>query len=157
MAKQLNNATASIKGIIYQFLVALKKCFELQEKESVYIETFGDVSVFGEETEQIEAKFYKDDLTDMDSNVWNTLNNWLDDNFDLESFKSLVLLTTQKIKPKSSWYGWNEKTTAAKLLTLEEIRIEYSKKKKKSEDTQNLLNSVFDNSKKEKLKLVVGK
>lgn len=31
MAKQSNNSTPAIKGIIYQFLVALEKCFKLQE------------------------------------------------------------------------------------------------------------------------------
>jgi uncharacterized protein YeaO (DUF488 family) len=157
MAKQPNNATATVKGIIYQFLVALKKCFELQEGESVYIETFGDVSVFGEETEQIETKFYKKDLTDMDVNVWKTLNNWMDDNFDLNSFNALILLTTQKIKPSSEWYQWNEKNISQKLITVNKMKDTYAKKQRKSKDLVAFINEIFDNSKHERLKVILGK
>ncbi|KAA6326659.1 hypothetical protein EZS27_024268 [termite gut metagenome] len=156
MAKQPNNATATVKGIIYQFLVALKKCFELQEGESVYIETFGDVSVFGEETEQIETKFYKKDLTDMDINVWKTLNNWMDDKFDLDSFNVLILLTTQKIKPSSEWYQWNEKHISQKLITINKMKNNYTKKQKNRKDIVAIINRIFDNSKHERLKTIVG-
>ena len=33
MVKLSNNSTPTIKGLIYQFLVALGKCFELQAGE----------------------------------------------------------------------------------------------------------------------------
>ena len=39
------DSTSTIKGIIFHFLVALERCFEMQEGQSVYIERFGDVSV----------------------------------------------------------------------------------------------------------------
>jgi hypothetical protein len=157
MTKQRNNATATVKGIIYQFLVALKKCFELQEGESVYIETFGDVSVFGKDTEQIETKFYKKDLTDMDINVWKTLSNWIDDKFDLDSFNSLILLTTQKIKLSSEWYGWNEKNISQKLITINKMKDEYTKKQRKNKELVVILNKIFDNKEHERLKTVLGK
>ena len=65
--------------MIFQFLVALERCFEMQEGQSVYIERFGDVSVIGgEEAMQIESKYYKRDLFDLDENVWNTISNWID-------------------------------------------------------------------------------
>ena len=35
--------------MIFQFFVALERCFEMQEGQSVYIERFGDVSVIGKE------------------------------------------------------------------------------------------------------------
>ncbi len=159
MAKQSNNSTPTIKGFIYQFLVALRKCFELQEGETVYIETFGDVSVLGEEnTVQIESKFYKNDLTDTDHNVWNTLNNWLKDEFPLDSFSSLVLLTTQKVKSTNIWFGWNDKNVANKLVALKSVVEKYSRKKSnKDPKTEKLLKSVLDESKFERLKIIIQK
>jgi len=157
MVKQRNNATATVKGIIYQFLVALKKCFELQEGESVYIETFGDISVFGEDTEQIETKFYKKDLTDMDMNVWKTLYNWLDDKFDINSFNSLILLTTQKIKSSSEWYNWNEKNLSQKSITLNKLKDDFNRRQKKSKALVAIINKIFDESKQDKLKIILRK
>ena len=43
------DSTSTIKGMIFQFLVALERCFEMQEGQSMYIERFGDVSVVGKE------------------------------------------------------------------------------------------------------------
>jgi hypothetical protein len=159
MIKQSNNSTSTIKGFIYQFLVALKKCFELQDGETVYIETFGDVSILGNaDTEQIESKFYKEDLTDLDHNVWNTLNNWLKDEFPLDSFSSLVLLTTQKIKSSSLWFGWNEKSIAEKKMILQKIVSKYTKRKiNRDPKTEKLLSSVLDVTKSEKLNVVLKK
>lgn len=31
--------------MIFQFLIALERCFEMQEGQSVYIERFGDVTI----------------------------------------------------------------------------------------------------------------
>lgn len=47
MQKLKFDSTSSIKGILFQFLIALERCFEMQEKQTVYIETYGDVSVLG--------------------------------------------------------------------------------------------------------------
>lgn len=157
MVKQRNNATAPVKGIIYQFLVALQKCFELQADESVYIETFGDVSVFGEETEQIEIKFYKKDLTDMDINVWKTLSNWLDDKFDTTPFNSLILLTTQRIKSSSEWYGWNEKNLSQRLMIINKMKDDYGRKQRKNKELSIYIEKIFDDAKQEKLKIVLKK
>ena len=67
MGKVSFDSTSTIKGMIYQFLVALERCFEMQQGQSVYIERFGDVSVVGDENAiQIESKYYKKDLTDLD-------------------------------------------------------------------------------------------
>ena len=46
MKKLSFDSTSTLKGIVFQFLVALDRCFEMQEGESVYIETFGDESLF---------------------------------------------------------------------------------------------------------------
>ena len=56
MPKQKFDSTPSIKGTLFQFLIALERCFEMQEGQSVYIETFGDVSILGKlsDSKQIE-------------------------------------------------------------------------------------------------------
>ena len=79
--KLTQDSTKTFKPIIYQFLVALEKCFEMQENESVWIEKYGDVT--NSNGEQIEVKDYQKDLTDLDHNIWKTLKNWLDDRFDI--------------------------------------------------------------------------
>lgn len=157
MVKQRNNATATVKGIIYQFLVALQKCFELQADESVYIETFGDVSVFGEDAEQIETKFYKKDLTDMDLNVWKTLGNWLDDKFDIIPFNALILLTTQRVKSSSEWYGWNEKNLSQRLMIVNKMKDDYLRKQRKNKELTTIIDKIFDETKHDKLKVVLRK
>jgi len=139
------DSTSTIKGMIFQFLVALERCFEMQEGQSVYIERFGDVSVVGEEdSTQIESKYYKRDLSDLDENVWNTISNWIDISFPLEMFSSLVLLTTQKVGKRSKWNGWNEKSLSERKIVLNEIR----RKRSKSEIIAKLFEKVFfpDNS-----------
>ena len=60
MKKLSFDSTPTLKGIVFQFLVALDRCFEMRDGESVYIETFGDVSVLGgNDSTQIESKYYK--------------------------------------------------------------------------------------------------
>ena len=56
MSKLKFDSTPSIKGTLFQFLIALERCFEMQEGQSVYIETYGDVSVLGNlsDSKQIE-------------------------------------------------------------------------------------------------------
>ncbi|WP_255499219.1 hypothetical protein [Dysgonomonas sp. HDW5A] len=151
MAKQSNDSTPTVKGIIYQFLVALDKCFEIQEGQSVYIETHGDVSVLGKDSEQIESKFYNDYLTELDHNIWKTLNNWIKDDFDIDKFNSLILLTTQKVRVNSPWYAWNNKKKGEKLTILLNINKKYLKKSTKSKETKAFLDFIFDESRRKKL------
>lgn len=77
MQKLKFDSTSSIKGILFQFLIALERCFEMQEKQTVYIETYGDVSVLGNlfDSKQIESKLYKRPLNDSDKNVWKSIYN----------------------------------------------------------------------------------
>lgn len=111
MSKLKSDSTSTIKGLLFQFLVALEKCFEMQQGESVYIETYGDVSVLGNllNSKQIESKLYKKSLTDLDKNVWKSIYNWMSEDFPIDTFSSLVLLTTQKVPIGSTWLNWNEK------------------------------------------------
>lgn len=157
MAKLSNDSTSTVKGIIYQFLVALDKCFELQEGQSVYIETHGDVSILGEGSEQIESKFYNSNLTELDHNIWKTLNNWMKDDFDFDKFSSLILLTTQKVRANSPWYAWNNKKKEEKLTILLNINNKYLKRSMKSKETKAFLDFIFDNSRRKKLVKILEK
>ena len=152
------DSTSTIKGFLFQFLVALEKCFEMQEGQSVYIERFGDVSLVGEEeSEQIESKYYTKDLTNLDKNVWNTLANWMDDTFPLEDFSALVLLTTQKVGARSKWYNWNSKSITERTTVLNEIHSSFERKRDKSEELQSIMNKVFDPGKTSRLNEIAQK
>lgn len=149
MDKLKHDASISTKAIVYQFYIALEKCFDLLEGEKVFIETFGDVT--HSNNEQIEVKNYKGPLTDLHENIWKTLDNWLDESFDISHYKHLVLLTTQSYGVQSSFNKWNNKNKDKKKKVLDDIACTYSKKKKKSETTKNIINSVLDNDRREKL------
>ena len=45
MPKAVNDATLKKAGTIYQYLVALRDCFELGDNDTLQIETNGDVSI----------------------------------------------------------------------------------------------------------------
>lgn len=150
MSNKLNyDSTKTFKPIIYQFLVALEKCFEMQNNESIWIEKYGDVT--NSNGEQIEVKDYQKDLTDLDHNVWKTIKNWLADGFDVSYYNSLILLTTQVVSPNSKFVEWNSKDKNEKLQILNSIADEYSNQPKKAKDTQNLLDNVLDINKSDKL------
>lgn len=153
--KLLHDATASTKAIIYQFYVALEKCFDLIEGEKVIVEKYGDITVT--DKSQIEVKDYSENLTDSHKNLWATLSNWLQEGFDANIYKSLILLTTQKTGPQSLLKGWNDKKTNQKLTVLEKI-MESSEKRKNISDenkTLDLMKSVLGDKNRNKLKLIL--
>lgn len=45
MDRAVNDATLNQAGNVYQYLVALKDCYELMEGDTLQIEVNGDVSV----------------------------------------------------------------------------------------------------------------
>ncbi len=151
MVKQSNDSTKTFKGIIYQFLIALEKCFELQEGEAVYIETFGDISILGNDVIQIESKYFNSYLTELDHNIWKTINNWMKDEFPLDNFSSLILLTTQKVKINSPWYDWNNKNKTEKYTILFNIKDKFLKQKKQSKETKTFIEYIYEDSRKNKL------
>lgn len=151
----INNSTKIFKPIIYQFLIALEKCFEMQDDESIWIEKYGDVT--SSSGVQIEVKDYQKNLTDLDHNVWKTLKNWLDDNFDATRYKNLILLTTQTISKSSKFINWNTKNKDEKYQILNLIAEEFNKEKGKSTFTQKLLNNVLRSDKSRKLLEILDK
>lgn len=158
--KKVNNdATSTIKGTLYQFYVAIEKCYEMLENESVLIEKDGDIS---NSNDQIEVKQYKGDLTDSHVNLWKTLNNWLNESFDHTKYKNLILLTSQEIGVKSKLNDWNKKETVDKLKTLQEILEAASKRQEKKDagaesDTLKLMTSVLEPKKADRLNEILSK
>ncbi|WP_459844470.1 hypothetical protein [Campylobacter concisus] len=151
----INDSTKTFKPIIYQFLIALEKCFEMQDDESVWIEKYGDVT--SSSGTQIEVKNYQKNLTDLDHNVWKTLKNWLDDNFKATKYKNLILLTTQTISKSSKFIDWNTKNKDEKYQILNLIAEEFNKQKEKLDLTQKLLNDVLRSDKSHKLLEILEK
>jgi len=117
-------ALDSMKGLIYQAIVALEQCFKLNEGQTIWIEFDGDVSVVGETSNgstQTEVKNYKEPLTDHHENFWKTLKNWLAAEFDHNNYQALILHTTQRFGTTSTLNGWNQKSAKQRLKIITEI------------------------------------
>ena len=146
MTKLKFDSTSSIKGVLYQFFVALEQCFKMRKGQAVYIETYGDVSVLGNlfDSKQIESKLYKKALTDSDKNVWKSLYNWMREDFPIDQFGYLVLLTTQKVPMGSAWLNWNDKTPSERMAVLRNIKKSFDSRKRKDKDLSTYMNVIFD-------------
>lgn len=146
MTKLKFDSTSSVKGVLFQFLIALERCFEMQEGQSVYIETYGDVSILGKlsDSKQIESKLYKKNLTDLDKNVWKSIYNWIREDFPVDTFSSLILLTTQKVPIGSAWLNWNGKNPSERMEVLRNIKTNFDSRKRKDKDIATYMNVIFD-------------
>lgn len=153
-----NDASQQVKGFIYQFLIALEKCFEMREGQSVYIECHGDVSLEGTgDTSQIEVKFYQKALTTFDLNVWNTIANWSNPDFPIDNYQSLVLLTTQNIGKRSPWVAWNSSDFEKREKAIKALRAQFSTLKSPSKKLQKAMDVIFAPSNKERLNIIIEK
>lgn len=117
--KLLNDASSSIKGTLYQFYIAVDKCFDMKEGQKVIVERLGDVTL--SESQQLEVKHYTDPLTDNHLNFWGTLRNWMLEEFDETAYCSLILCTTQKISDGSLLKEWNSLTCVKRMNILKTI------------------------------------
>lgn len=154
-AKLKHDATESTSAIIYQFYVAVDRCFDLVGGEKVYIEKYGDITI--SDREQIEVKQYNDKLTDLHENIWKTIDNWLQEGFDQGKYKGLILFTTQEFSEKSLLKGWNDKSKDEKESVLEEIAEKYKNRKKKSAETEALVDRVLFPTTKNKLRDILDR
>lgn len=141
--KQVNrairgDASSRIKGFLYQFMVALDRCFELGPNESLYVETYGDLAIRedGDDDKSInpfsmEIKMYDEDdkLGVIHHNFLNTLLNWSEESFQFERYKKLALFTTQTVTDEDVLYGWNEKSVVDRYKLVFETYDKYIKEK----------------------------
>ena len=125
MAKAINDATEQKVGDIFQYLVALRDCFELDESDRLQIETNGDVSIIsgngGKFQKEVKHHLGRRVLSDRDIDFWKTLANWYEDFERIKGFKSLILYTTSNIKTTSAFQGWNFLNAEDKLARLEKV------------------------------------
>lgn len=79
LTKAVNDATQNKVGDMYQYLVALRDCFELNEGDILQIETNGDVSIIndagGRFQKEVKHHFGKKSISDRDIDFWKTLAN----------------------------------------------------------------------------------
>lgn len=162
--KANHDATASTRATIGQICVGLWKCYEMTPGQKLSVEELGDVTI--DDAEQVEVKFYKDTLSDGHSNFWNTLKNWVHDDYDPDPYASLVLYTTQELGRDATLARWNNSDVDGRLKILNDIRSEFEKRlakaqekdsKRKPSSVYKLQEYVFEQSRKDKLKSVVEK
>ena len=102
MTKATNDATLNQAGTIYQYFIALRDCFELQDDDVLEIETHGDVSVISSNEgssfqKEVKHHFGKSSLGERSIDFWKTLANWYFEYDRIKRFSSCILLTTSKI------------------------------------------------------------
>lgn len=80
MTRAVNDATLQKAGDIYQYLIALRDCFELNDGDTLQIETNGDVSIIndvgGRFQREVKHHFGNTSISDRDIDFWKTLANW---------------------------------------------------------------------------------
>lgn len=159
VGKAVNDATEQKAGDIYQYLIALRDCFELAGSETLQIEVNGDVSIIsgniGKIQKEVKHHFGKSELSERNVDFWKTLANWYEDYLRIQSFNSLILFTTSNIKATSSFFGWNTLGAEEKLSILIKIGSEIKRKEKGfREQYTRIFNANYD---KDKLIALLGK
>ena len=147
MTKAVNDATLNKAGDIYQYLIALKDCFELNSGDTLQIETNGDVSIIndmgGRFQREVKHHFGNKFLLDRDIDFWKTLANWYIDYERVKNFSNYILSTTATIQSNSPFYGWNNMQKTEKLKRLKDIG---AISKEKEETFRSQYNRIFVDS-----------
>lgn len=125
MARAVNDATLQKAGDMYQYLIALRDCFDLVDGDTLQIETNGDVSIINDKGDRFQKEvkhhFGKSFISDRDIDFWKTLANWYVDYERIKNFSNYILSTTATIRENSPFYGWNSIAKAEKLTRLKAI------------------------------------
>lgn len=147
MNKAINDATLQQAGTIYQYLIALKDCFELNDNETLQIEIHGDVSIInnlgGLYQKEVKHHFGEKSLSNRDIDFWKTLANWYTDYERAIGFSHLILSTTANISTSSPFSAWNESKKEEKLRIVREIG---NPTKEKEETFRSQYNRIFNDS-----------
>lgn len=147
MNKAINDATLQQAGIVYQFLIALKDCFELNDKDTLQIEIQGDVSIInnlgGLYQKEVKHHFGQKNLSDRDIDFWKTLANWYTDYERAAGFSHLILSTTAAISSSSPFAVWNDSSKEEKLKIVKDIGAQT---KEKEETFRNQYNRIFNDT-----------
>ena len=151
MEKSINDATQQKAGDIYQYLIALRDCFALNEGDTLYIETHGDISVIndkgGQFQKEVKHHFSNRNLSDRDVDFWKTLANWYVDYKRVKGFSCFIFSTTAKISNNSIFYEWDNIDKAEKLARLKSVGVI---QKKKEENFRFQYNRIFNETYNEK-------
>ena len=125
MSKAINDATLKKAGDVYQYLIALRDCFELNDGDTLQIETNGDVSIINDMgsrfQKEVKHHFGNRVISDRDIDFWKTLANWYVDYERVKNFSNFILSTTATIQSNSSFYSWNNIKKTEKLKRLKAI------------------------------------
>lgn len=127
MTTAVNDATLNQAGTIYQYLIALKDCFELKTDDTLQIETNGDVSIVNSKgglfQKEVKHHFGYKTLSDRDIDFWKTLANWYEEYDRVKDFSNYILSTTAQILNSSTFSGWNELIKEEKLKRIKSIGV----------------------------------
>ncbi|MEC3838733.1 hypothetical protein [Bacillus amyloliquefaciens] len=126
MNKSINDATLVKVGDIFQYYIALRDCFKLNNGDKLQIEVNGDVSLVAATSKksfqrEVKHHFGKKNLSDRDVDYWKTLSNWYIEYDRVATFSSLILYTTATISSDSPFYNWNTKEPNDKITVLQSI------------------------------------
>ena len=146
MTKAVNDATLTKAGDIYQYLIALRDCFELNDGDTLQIEINGDVSIInstgGRFQKEVKHHFGDQSLSDRNVDFWKTLANWYVDYERIKGFSHFILSTTASVS-NSSFSNWNELKKEEKLKLLTDIG---KMSKDKEETFRSQYNRIFDDA-----------
>lgn len=147
MAKAVNDSTLQKAGDIYQYLIALRDCFDLSDGDTLQIETNGDVSIIndmgGRFQKEVKHHFGNTSISDRDIDIWKTIANWYVDYERVKDFSNYILSTTATIQSDSPFHNWNNIKNTEKLTRLKDIGA-ISKEAEKT--FRNQYNRIFDAS-----------
>lgn len=151
MVRAVNDATLNKAGDIYQYYIALKDCFDLNDGDTLQIESNGDVSIInaagGMFQKEVKHHFGNKNLSDRDIDFWKTLANWYIDYDRVKDFSHFILSTTATVQDDSLFFNWNNIDKKEKLKRLNSIG---AVTKEKEETFRNQYNKIFGDSYDEK-------
>ncbi|MDG2954777.1 hypothetical protein P7M11_08595 [Bisgaard Taxon 10/6] len=144
MKETKNSALITSQAFHYQNIIALEKCFDMQEGDIIYIEKDGDISHHSDNSNkrnQIEVKDVQAPLTNHHETFWKTLKNWLAPEFNHNQYKNLILHTTQPFGKTTQLADWNNKNSQEKLQILKNICNSSTSESEIAKMQKNILNA----------------